>query len=88
MVGAYFIGGPRCQERAQSVGAAPGDALVGRGTGEGCAAPGVELDDDRRFRRTVSLVSRIECLTTMFCSLKRMTNSFFWTSLLATRKPT
>jgi hypothetical protein len=70
------------------VGAALGDALVGGVAGEGCAAPGVELDDERRFLRTVSFVSRIECLTTMFCSLKRMTSSFFWTSLLATRRPT
>ena len=48
----------------------------------------VGLDEELRFLRIDSVLSRIECLTTTFCSLNRMTNSFCWMSRPPTNAPT
>ena len=59
-------------------GAALDEALTGCGDGDVkiCPGLGVGLDEELRFLRMELVLSRIECLTTTFCSLNSMTNSF------------
>ena len=66
------------------------DALPGCGAGDVsiCPALGFGLDEALRFLRISSVLSRIECLTTRFCSLNRMVSSFFWISAPPTNAPT
>lgn len=61
---------------------------VGAGDVEIRAGLAVGLDEELRFLRMDSVLSRIECLTTTFCSLNRMTNSFCWMSRPPTNAPT
>ena len=77
------------------VAAAGGAGVAGAGVVDGGAGDveipaglGVGLDEELRFLRMELVLSRIECLTTTFCSLNSMTNSFVWTSRPPTNAPT
>jgi hypothetical protein len=77
------------REGAAAAGVA-GAGVVGGGAGDVEIPPGlgVGLDEELRFLRMELVLSRIECLTTTFCSLNSMTNSFVWTSRPPTNAPT
>ena len=78
---------------AVGTGIAVGAGVAGTGGGgagdvEIRAGLDVGLDEELRFLRMESVLSRIECLTTTFCSLNSMTNSFCWMSRPPTNAPT